>query len=1177
MSGNKAVYARAAAIVAAVVTALTACFVTFTAAKAATPVYYVCYESDDYRVRAVNKMDEANGVYTLSPTLSQGAKFLVSDGEGALFGNAKGEPVTVTESGARRYTVTFDPSATPAVSYADYSPEAVEIKVTGDAERTEAMIYRAVNAAFDEYVATVYGLEKDDAVTVVCSGVEYGVNGMGEVGYTVPLDGDYRFTFTKDADNLYDGKYIFGEDVPELYVLCEANGYEAADEYKLTRNEDVAIVEYEYVGISVAEKDGKVKYSVYDATAGETYKPSESGEIEIHDKGEYRVRYTPNVPLRTDGEKSYYTALARVEDYYDGYFVLGDFNDYEFVDDEDFAQSYELIKDDGVTDYDEYKLTLYITDEMLDATDGAVEFYITDGTHIYRRPASDRDIRIERAGEYELYFSPTHNYGRGYNYRYDRVADDITRETVYISTADELIDFLAKCVSPEFSLNKSVIVTRDVDLSGKAIVPAATFAGELDGLFNTVRGVNISTDVGAYLFGTVTADGKITRLNAEVDLSGGDYAALVRYNYGRLEKVSVSGAVSGDGFVGGIVAANYAGGEIVECESSVKVSGKLNVGGIVGFNAGEVELCRNAGAVNNEIFPSSDARGMLNVGGVAGYSTGNIFGCENAGNVGVDQARYFGGIVGLCSGGLYFCENVGTVGAENYAGGIVGYYGRFDSNGNNPSVSGQLTDEIQAWLDSYFGSGDGNFEEEADNGVREIYYCVNGGSVTAEQYAGGIAGNAGAGGLDVIGCASDGNITAKTAFAGGIAGILGASNVSECATVGDVIAQKGGYAGGIAGQSTGTVRYCATACYVKGETSYIGGIVGDGATVENCVAHAFVDGGDERFGAIAGAASVYANNFYAKNAASAAKGIDGVIYGSENGYGAHELDEGDILSVGMLSAELYGLSAEHWLAGESEPRYPVPRAFTDIVKPEQYGDSAKFESAFAATGGVAQSVKAVGEGVGLRCVTVVFYEWNFGSDKYERLQGYYIAKGDGLTAPEVPQEDGYFTWWDTTDFSRFDEDTAVYMQYDKYKTSLASDDTNKPLVIVTGRFYSDTTLEIEYNGEYMSVKLMRGGVRVEQPDDTIRVRYFLNGAKRPTVKLISGGEITEPSFDIDGGYAIFDLPRGSQFCVTERSAGDNLGLILGLSIPLSVLVTALAFAIPMIVIRVRKKRIKNEE
>ncbi len=1178
MSVKKEVYARAAAIVVAVVTALTACFATFTAAKAATPNYYICYESDNYRVRAVNKMDEYDGVFTISPTLSQGAKFLISDGDGALFGNSKGEPITVTESGTRRYTVTFDRSATPAVSYTDYSPEAVELKVSANGdERTETMFYRSVNALFDEYVATVGALQKDDVITVICGGVEYGVSGRGEAGYSVPLDGDYRFVFTRDEDNLYDDKYISAEDVPELYVLCEANGYAVSDEYKLTRNEDAAVVEYEFIGLNVSEKDCKVKYSVYDATSEETYKPSENGEIYVYDKGEYRVRFTPDVPLRTDGGKNYYTALARVDNYYDGYFVLGDFNDFEFVDDDTFAESYRLIKDDGVTDYDEYKLTLQITDEMLETYDGVVEFYISDGTNIYRIPLTNKNISIERAGEYELYFSPTHNYGRGYNYRYDRVADEIARETVYISTADELIDFLARCVSPEFSLNKCVMITRDIDLSGKTVTPAATFAGELDGLFNSVSGISISTDVGAYLFGTVTADGTVMRLSVEYDFDGGDYVSLVRYNYGRIEKVTASGTADGNSFVGGIAAANYSGGEITDCTSRVTVNGTLNVGGIVGFNAGNVDNCVNTGAVDNKIFPSSDVRGMLNVGGIAGYSTGNIFGCGNTGDVGVDQARYFGGIVGLCSGGLYFCKNDGAVGAENYAGGIVGYYGRFDSNGGNgPSASGQLSAEIQAWLDSYFGSGDGNFEEVEDNGVREIYYCVNNASVTAEQYAGGIAGNAGAGGLDITGCASSGDITAKTAFAGGIAGILGASNVYECATVGNIIAQKGGYVGGIAGQSAGIIRYCASACYAEGETSYIGGIAGDAATVENCVAHSFVSVGDgEHFGAVAGAARVYANNFYAKNDASAAKGIDGVIYGSENGYGAQELNETDITSAGMLSAELYGLSAEHWLAGETESRYPVPRAFTDVVKPEQYGDSAKFESAFEAGGWIADSVKAVGESVGLKCVTVVFYEWNFGSDKYERLQGFYIAQGGGVTAPEVPQEDGYFTWWDTTDFTRFDADASVYMQYDKYKTSLASDDTNRPLVIVTGRFYSDTALEVEYNGEYMSLKLSRGGVNAEQPDETIKVRYRLNGEKHPIVKIISGGEITEPDFEVDGGYVIFDLPRGSQFCVTERSAGDNLGLILGLSIPLSVSVTALAFAVPLTVLRVRKNK-KNK-
>lgn len=1153
---------------------LSACFAVTVYSRAEGETYYICYERDDYRVRAANKLDADGDIFETDVLLSQGDKFLISNGKGAIFGSSKGEPITVVESGRHRYTVKFDPSVA-LTSYAAYAPETVTLCIDSSGTvREEVMPYRRANAVFEEYVMTL-ALSAGDKVTAVDeAGTVYGVKTTdGSDAYVAPMTCEYRILFTKDEDNLYDGdKYLSVADVPELYALVEANGYSRDDAYKMVRDEDVITrEEYYYEPLTVGKKDSDVKFGV-ESGDGDVYFPSESGKVEIKDKGDYRIVYSPDRAYSESGDKSYYVSCRRMEKYYGGYYVLGDFNDFEYVEDDEFEAEYKLVKDDAVTDYDEYTLTLYFTDAELSRYDGAAEFYITDGTSLYRRPTGE-NIRIDRAGEYTLYFSPTHNYGRGYRYRYERVADEPEKSTVYIGSEREFAEFARQCVAPEFTLGKSVLITRSLDFSGGDAPVIACFAGELDGLFNTIK---FELDCGktyAHLIREVTADGVIKRITFDQRLRGGGTVAVVGSNAGTVEQVTAVGSVenseysAGNGYTGGIV--GYSSGKILDCASSATVNGLINVGGIVGSNSGSVETCENSGAVNNRIFSSSDARGMLNVGGIAGYSDGNIFGCKNSGAVGLDQARYFGGIVGMTRGGVYFCENFGEVGAESTAGGIIGYYGAIaDNSNNNPLYDYLVGTEYEQWLDVYFGTGDGNFERDTTS-TGEVYYCRNVGAVGAENNVGGIIGEGNAAELIATACVSTAVVTAKDSRAGGIIGKLGSGAVRSCVAYGEVLAQKGNYAGGIVGEASGgEVAYCQAAAYVEAAASYCGGIAGSAKRIVNCVTHSYVCIGDgEHFGAVAGACDLRQNNFYPQRDYGAV-GIDGIAYGSENSYGACAVAEETLLSVGMISPELCGLDAEYWLAGELEPRYPVPRAFTDIEKAEKYTQSGKFEAAFDA----ATDMRAQAEDVGKTTVTVVFYEYNIDDKKYERYDLFYILKGMGVTPPDVPQKDGYFTWWDTTDFSAFDADATVRMEYDKYLTSLASESGEHPRIIVTGKFYSDSRLEVENIGEYIALKIMRGDTECDATDLTVR---YYDGDGAIDVSIINGGNLSPADGVSDGGYYKFVLPGGAQFKVTRTGGEQNLVLIISLCVVGTAVITALCFVVPMIVVRAKKKKEQN--
>lgn len=1139
------------------------------AVSAAVDTYYICYESNDYRVSAVNALKLKSGTeYTISPSLSRGDKFYISDGKGRLWGNAKGEPYTVTESGRNRYTVTFDPSSAYAdgshIALAFYAPAEYRLSAGGT---EQAMTYRRANAVFEEYYAELQA-QAGDVVTVTGAAGTYGEFGPDTAGITVPREGKYRFAFTADTEHLYaDDAYLIYEEVPSLYLLCDENDHTAAAGYELRRDETAIAYKQYSTRITIPENGYELRYSVLDADSGETYAPSEGGSLNVKDKGVYEALYSPDHIYAASGTKSFHTAVKRVAEFYDGWYVLGDFNGFTFIGGEDFDRDYKLTKDETQKDYDEYALTLYVTEETLRTFDGKVEFYIGDGADIYRKPNGD-NIRIERAGAYTLTFSPVHDYGRGYRYKYVRVSDGTTAETVSIGSETEFLEFLENCISPEYSIDKTFLLTRDLDLSGRTVSPALVFAGEFDGMYRRVTGVELKGDNDyTALFKRVTASGAVRRTEFTVEVSSdGRYAALAGENEGLLSELTVNGSVAGDDYAAGIAAANTGKGRIEKCLNRAAVTGILNAGGIAGFNAGVIEDCVNEGAVNRKTFATSDAVTMLNVGGIAGYSTGRIAGARNRAAVGMEQGRYVGGIAGLSSGGVYLCDNEGAVAGETYAGGIVGYYGRFDSKTGSDLGDYLTGGNYEAWLDKYFGSNDGSFEEAADSGVHEMYYCVNAGAVKAENYAGGIAGHAGASGLTVTACVSVGNITAHTAYAGGIVGEAGESTLSECLSYGDILAVKGAHAGGIAGLSAGTIEYCQSSAYAEA-VSYAGGIAGEGAVIRGSIANVYINGGSgDHFGSIAGAAPAAscAYNYYVENGTG---GIDGVRYGAASSYAACALPAEAIMSAGMLSPELIGFSSDHWLAGESEPRYPVPRAFTDMARPNDYPDTAAYDALFARN---AAAYGAISDSGGRVIVTVTFFAYDFDAETYDRLVSYRLRKGEGLDAAQIPappQREGYFVWWDTSDFSAVTANLEVKEMYDKALTTLASDGGARPEVLAEGVFYSDTVLALVRNGAYTTLRFTRGDREIDCGDVIVKYR---TDNPHAVVKLVRGGEIVEAETRSTGEYICFTLPAGWGFAV-ETAAENLFALWVSLAAVGGALVAAAAFAVPLFV-RSKRKR-----
>ena len=217
----------------------------------------------------------------------------------------------------------------------------------------------------------------------------------------------------------------------------------------------------------------------------------------------------------------------------------------------------------------------------------------------------------------------------------------------------------------------------DIDLMGGVVggapncTPIGTFSdrftGSYDGGGHTIANLVIDSpganDVG--LFGCV-------------DGTGGN---------GNLTRIGiVSGAVTGNRYVGGVCGSNFSG-TITECYNNATVTGTSYVGGVCGWNnTGSITACYNTGEVS--------AQGDY-VGGVCGTSGfgGTITACYNTGEFETD--------------GTYI--NVGGVCGWNNTGSITACY--FLKNGDQPGVGTDDNDDAEttAFGDGVWPDGSGDW------------------------------------------------------------------------------------------------------------------------------------------------------------------------------------------------------------------------------------------------------------------------------------------------------------------------------------------------------------------------------------------------------------------------------------------------------------------------------------
>lgn len=1176
--------------------------------------YYVAFSHQNYAIRNSNKMEQKDdGNYYLEKvSLSSAIKFYVTDQYGVHYYSVRGEKMEVDEAQTYRYNIKFSPDSVfdteeggyqatnGHITYSFYTPESVQIEI-GDA--MSELTYNPYFTSYDLYYLSSVKIAGGTTVRY-----------QGET-HSVSDDGTYRILFTPtvvrdgkeyafDSDGRYGSgeEYVYNlylEDAAEYYVVwnegasvcsepatAQINGKDA---YLLNRYEkNLAEEEYRYHELFVAERDGTLKYQIYEREITGNYRLLDDDNDEdtnvskliLSDAGWYELSFTVF-------SESYRTTAEWSERRFDDYYIVGEFNGYGFngqggVDlDEKFAfERVEDGDDDYNVDYDQY--ILYLTIAKADLADGDVEFYITDGKNKYKN-GSDY-ITLNTVGKYKILFSDEHVYSRGRYYRYTLLDESQEGREIEISTVEEFFAFAENCSkSADYSRDLSVYLTCDLDFKGKPFVSVRSFGGTFFGGYHTLKNIELVGDSDCLaVFELVTRTGRIERLQAEnLSVGGKDsrYVGFVGKNYGMLQKITVGGTIVGNSFVGGVTAYNgvsqiddgsasldsnnvVQSGVVADCVSEATVTGKSDAGGIAGFNSGEILSCENRGSV----LPDTQTKSNLtNFGGIAGFSAGKLSDCLNRGAVGQHAyALYVGGVVGFGTGELYFCANYGEIAGRKYVGGVIGGYGDVaQSEGDRVDSFGGLS--YAEIINKYFNTSE--TENDVLMGARHnLVYLQNYGAVKADSYAGGVLANSNYNGLTVLNALSVGDlICGSGGYLGGIVG-NGSVSVIGCFSSGTFKASgtNANYVGGIVGNGK-SVQDCMSVATIFG-SDFVGGIAGN---ITDCIASSYTnvvlvcDDGSRNVGLIAGCAesfneslNAFPDQFQYNYYIGDLGGIARTEYAHNFAYAACAIGSDQLLSEGSLSVYLHEFFDHDYWQGGGQNSYPVLTKFYECDEIEDVDDE---ETLFLKH---AESMQAAMEESAQISYSVVFLEWNQDNgdlyddgeiqvDNFEEIASFRVKKGESvreIALKFAEQRNGqwvyegsdrvYFvTLRDAVDVQG---NTVVYAEYTPAISTLATDDG---AVLVEGLFDARTQISLEKTGNYYGIKFSLDGQEIEVTDYVVKFRKT-DGKGDYTVYSV-GEERTQLDSDLYGDYICFELESGLfEICEIARFSFTNLEIAL---------------------------------
>ena len=614
---------------------------------------------------------------------------------------------------------------------------------------------------------------------------------------------------------------------------------------------------------------------------------------------------------------------------------------------------------------------------------------------------------------------------------------------------------------------------------------------------------------------------------------------------------------------------------LVDSESVTTIT---DVGGIAGSNCGVIRSCMNHGNVGYRQMG-------YNIGGIAGSQMGYIVDCSNFAEV--SGRKEVGGIVGqmepatkleyhkdtlqILQGDLEVMSQLTdktssdlqsssdtlngqmselNAEAENASQAIDILLGEMDTeNGqidrdsviaatNNLSASlstmSGITEEILAIGEqttetmtgnlsavsdqmSVIGATIGNAadgfgtsfkdvsdEDTAEDTTGKVESCFNFGNLIADMTVGGIVGNIAMESdldpeedIEIVGetslnseiklravvllCDNKAKIECKKQYGGGIAGQATMGLIKDCNNSGDILGASADYIGGIAGASQGCVRNCNAKCTLKG-ASYVGGVLGTGTVLTDSRSMVVING-REKVGHIMGYGEMNEN-------------ITGNYYLTV---------KKDLGAVDGISYEL-----------EAQP-----------LKRE----------AFFALEGLPDLFKMVSLTFIRESGEVITQNYDFGI----------VFTQDMI--PAMSEKEGFICSWSGVEEHVDQEllfDQVFYENYTPYTTVVQSEQLREkdfPMLLVEGEFEPEYKLKLSISA--LMPKLSEGQSKVEGysfrlPDreEGYEFRYLPQSEKKSAQLLFmvynKDGEWKEATHTQEGSYYIFHVENGAtSFCVIE--------------------------------------------
>ena len=447
-------------------------------------------------------------------------------------------------------------------------------------------------------------------------------------------------------------------------------------------------------------------------------------------------------------------------------------------------------------------------------------------------------------------------------------------------------------------------------LKNKGNITGKNYLGGIVGKINDEYGAENVT----VTFTNLTNQGEITGVNYVGGIFGYIYTTAGKSGSYPYPEMSVTftikdsknlGAITAQDYVGGIV--GYATGKfgtnaIDNCMSSSTVTARTYVGCIAGYLINtQVKNCDNTdselvvteasldgttkisyvGGYVGRGYSVSDCTNEIDisvpgqcVGGVIGWGNGNVSNCTNDGDITSDEGNFVGGVAGFLRNvtSVKNLNNFGEIKGVNAIGGVIGKI-EDDYGGENVTLAiADLRNEGAVTGTNYVAGIIGYIYSNATKSASYPYpNCVvtiqmdrndNIGTIKGEDYVGGIIGYALSETTDsyIQLCNSYSRIEGR-AYVGCIAGYLSNIKVIKCSNKDSELVITGvaldgtnkvSYVGGYVGKGY-SVKECVNAIDVNARGRFVGGLIGWGnGNIEECANSGKVTSESDYIGGIAG-------------------------------------------------------------------------------------------------------------------------------------------------------------------------------------------------------------------------------------------------------------------------------------------------------------------------------------